>query len=301
MKTIVSLLFILFFVVSVYAADSNTIEPVIELNTLAAIDANETPDVNTPKLKPNPRCIIKTNKGDIIIKLFADEAPKTVENFLGLAEGTKEFIDPYTKEKVKRPFYDNLIFHRVVKGFMIQGGCPTKDGYGSPGYRFEDEINAEMLGLDKIKAVSSQGQQWMSIRSEQDFIDNIIKPLLLKLQITTQEQLKEREDELNQIIASMSLKDAYENLGYKYSATLKSHEPKRGCIAMANSGPNSNGSQFFINLVDTPHLTGKHTVFGTVIKGMDVVDAIGEVKVSPGNNIPIEPVVILSIRKLKEE
>lgn len=177
---------------------------------------------STDSLKEdNPVATIRTSMGDIVIELFAQEAPKTVANFIGLAEGTKEFVDPVSKEKVKRPFYDNLIFHRVIKGFMIQGGCPLGTGRGGPGYVFEDEINF--------------------------------------------------------------------------------HLPKRGVLAMANRGPDTNGSQFFINLVDTPWLAGKHTVFGRVIKGMDIVDKIGQVPVDPRTHRPVEPVKIISIRTFKTQ
>ena len=96
----------------------------------------------------------------------------------------------------------------------------------------------------------------------------------------------------------MTLKECYENQGYRYSTTLKSRPPTRGVLAMANSGPNTNGSQFFINLVDTPWLTGKHTVFGKVIKGMDVVDEIGGVEVGERAK-PLKDVKILSIRLSK--
>ena len=159
--------------------------------------------------------LIKTNHGDIHVELFSDEAPKTVENFVELAEGRREFTDPKTGQKVQRPFYDGLIFHRVIADFMLQGGCPQGTGTGGPGYQFEDEFG--------------------------------------------------------------------------------SREPTRGVLAMANSGPNTNGSQFFINLVDTPWLMGKHTVFGKVTKGMDVVDKIGGVAVDGGSK-PIEDVKIISIR-----
>lgn len=172
-----------------------------------------------------PVCLIRTSMGDIHVELFADETPETVKNFIDLAEGKREFKDPGTGQMVKRPFYDNLIFHRVIKNFMIQGGCPLGTGTGGPGYRFEDEIN---------------------------------------------------------------------------SGERPSHHPLRGVIAMANSGPNTNGSQFFINLVDTPWLAGKHTVFGRVVEGMAVVDKIGSVAVGNGSR-PKKDVVILSIRKLETD
>ncbi|MBW2252365.1 MAG: peptidylprolyl isomerase [Deltaproteobacteria bacterium] len=91
--------------------------------------------------------------GNIEVKLFQNDAPKTVANFVGLAEGTKEFTDEKTGKKAKKPFYDGLIFHRVIKGFMLQAGCPQGNGRGGPGYSFADEINAVALGLDKLKAI----------------------------------------------------------------------------------------------------------------------------------------------------
>jgi cyclophilin family peptidyl-prolyl cis-trans isomerase len=251
--------------------------------------------------KQDPICLIKTSKGDIYARLFADEAPLTVQIFLGLAEGTREFTDSSTQQKVKRPFYDNLTFHRVIKNFMIQGGCPLKTGMGGPGFRFGDEINADALGLDKIKVIDANSvpHPWLLVRSQADFNRIVMEPLKKAMGITTTEQLKARMDEFNRRIDALTLKDAYVNLGYRYNPALKSHAPTRGVLAMANSGPNTNGSQFFITLVDTPWLTGKHTVFGAVVRGMDVVDAIGNVPVGAGDK-PLEPVVILSIRSVTE-
>ena len=250
----------------------------------------------------DPNVLIKTSKGDIVAKLFASEAPKTVANFIGLAEGLTEFEDPKTQEKVKRPYYDGLIFHRVIKNFMLQGGCPLGQGNGGPGFQFPDEINADALGLHTMKAMTPQGQphQWLGVRSQEDFNNTVLRPLFRAMGITSQEQLKTRQQEVNKRVMAMTIKDVYMNLGYKYDGKLKSRPPKRGVLAMANSGPNTNGSQFFINLVDTPWLTGKHTVFGEVIKGMDIVDAIGNVKVGAGSK-PVEPVKIVSIRLIKEE
>jgi peptidyl-prolyl cis-trans isomerase A (cyclophilin A) len=137
--------------------------------------------------------------GEIVIQLFDDKAPKTVANFVDLATGAKEWTNPKTREKVKRPLYNGTIFHRVIPGFMIQGGDPLGNGTGGPGYRFEDEFNPEL----------------------------------------------------------------------KHS--------KPGILSMANAGPNTNGSQFFITQKPTPWLDGKHSVFGEVVKGQNVVDAIANV------------------------
>jgi peptidyl-prolyl cis-trans isomerase A (cyclophilin A) len=142
---------------------------------------------------------LKTSMGDIVIQLFEDKAPKTVANFVDLATGAKEWTDPKTKEKVKRPLYNGTIFHRVIPGFMIQGGDPLGNGTGGPGYRFEDEFNPDLKHS---------------------------KPYIL---------------------------------------------------SMANAGPTTNGSQFFITHKATPWLDGKHSVFGEVLKGQEVVDAIANV------------------------
>lgn len=154
-----------------------------------------------------------TNRGTFKIKLFADKTPKTVENFVGLATGTKEFTDPKTGQKTKRPYYDGLVFHRVIKDFMIQGGCPLGTGTGGPGYKFGDEFHPE----------------------------------------------------------------------------LKHNKP--GILSMANAGPGTNGSQFFITTVATPWLDNRHTVFGEVTEGYDVVDAIGKTKTGPMDR-PVEAVTI---------
>jgi peptidyl-prolyl cis-trans isomerase A (cyclophilin A) len=162
--------------------------------------------------------VLHTNLGDIRINLFDDHAPKTVANFTGLADGSKEWVDPATGDKVTRPFYDGLVFHRVIGGFMIQGGCPRGTGTGDPGYRFNDEFHPE-LQFDR--------------------------PYLL---------------------------------------------------AMANAGPNTNGSQFFITVGKTPHLNFKHTIFGEVADqaGRDVVDAIAATPTDRRDR-PIDAVVIESV------
>jgi cyclophilin family peptidyl-prolyl cis-trans isomerase len=147
---------------------------------------------------------IKTNLGDITIEFYENDAPKTVENFIKLAESN---------------FYDNVIFHRVIKGFMIQGGDPTGTGSGGPGYRFDDELNPE----------------------------------------------------------TESFKNGY----------------KRGVVAMANAGPNTNGSQFFIMHSDYP-LPNLYTIFGKVISGLEVVDKIAETRTGP-NDRPVEDIVILDV------
>jgi peptidyl-prolyl cis-trans isomerase A (cyclophilin A) len=160
---------------------------------------------------------LQTSKGDIRIHLFPNHAPKTVENFVGLADGSKEWKDPETgKTATGRSLYAGTIFHRVIPGFMIQGGDPLGSGRGGPGYQFKDEFHPE-LSFDR--------------------------PYLL---------------------------------------------------AMANAGPGTNGSQFFITVGQTPHLNRKHTIFGEVVSGQDIVEAIAGVPTARGDR-PHEDVVINSV------
>jgi len=154
-----------------------------------------------------------TALGEIVIKLYPDKAPLTVENFADLAKGDKMFLDPSTRQQVKRPFYNGLTFHRIIKNFMLQGGCPIGNGTGGPGYSFKDEFDSSLV-FDRP-----------------------------------------------------------------------------GLLAMANSGPGTNGSQFFITTVPTPWLNNKHTIFGEVIEGMNVVKKIEAVKTGPGDR-PLEAVVL---------
>lgn len=166
-----------------------------------------TPVTNTNKTPKNMKtATIETNKGKIVIEFFSADAPKTTANFVALAE---------------KGFYDNLIFHRVINGFMIQGGDPKGDGTGGPGYMFEDELNPNTPSY---------------------------------------------------------------KLGYR-----------KGVVAMANAGPNTNGSQFFIMLEDNP-LPHNYTIFGRVISGQDVVDAIGNVKTAGApTDKPLVPIVMKKV------
>jgi peptidyl-prolyl cis-trans isomerase A (cyclophilin A) len=160
---------------------------------------------------------LHTNKGDIEVELYDDRAPRTVDNFVGLATGGKTWEDPETGEEIEdEPLYDDVAFHRVIEDFMIQGGDPTETGRGGPGYEFDDEFHDDL-----------------------------------------------RHDE-------------------------------EGVLSMANSGPDTNGSQFFITLAPQPHLDGRHAVFGKVTDGMDVVHEIGDVNTN-ANDQPKEDVVLESV------
>ncbi|MGI8333541.1 peptidylprolyl isomerase [Actinomadura scrupuli] len=161
---------------------------------------------------------LNTTLGPIVIRLFPEQAPQTVANFTGLAEGTRTWTDPESGQKSNNPLYNGTIFHRVIDGFMIQGGDPLGNGTGGPGYKFADEFHP-------------------SLRFDRPYL-----------------------------------------------------------LAMANSGPSTNGSQFFITVGPTPHLTNRHTIFGEVVQGSEVVDAIAksptDARDRPQTDIAIESVTI---------
>lgn len=164
------------------------------------------------------KATIHTNKGDVVVELFGNHAPETVANFVGLADGSKDYSQPNAKGETSGPFYDGSIFHRVISGFMAQGGDPTGTGRGGPGYQFKDEFHPEL---------------------------QFSEPYLL---------------------------------------------------AMANAGPGTNGSQFFITLGATPHLNNRHTIFGKVADAdsQKVVDAIGATSTGAMDR-PVEDIVIESV------
>jgi peptidyl-prolyl cis-trans isomerase A (cyclophilin A) len=149
---------------------------------------------------PGTYAVLDTSEGTIVCRLFDKEAPKTVANFVELAEGKRDWTHPTSRQKTKDPLYNGTVFHRVIPDFMIQGGDPMGTGFGGPGYQFEDETKGSPHRFDKA-----------------------------------------------------------------------------GKLAMANAGPNTNGSQFFITVANTEWLTGKHTIFGEVVEGHDVVEKISKV------------------------
>jgi peptidyl-prolyl cis-trans isomerase A (cyclophilin A) len=161
--------------------------------------------------------LFNTSEGQIVTRLFEKEAPKTVANFIELAEGSREWTHPVSNTKSKDKLYDGSIFHRVIPDFMIQGGDPAGTGFGGPGYRFEDETKGSP---------------------------------------------------------------------HKFNVP--------GKLAMANAGPNTNGSQFFITVAATDWLTGKHTIFGEVIEGQNIVEKISRVARNSQDK-PNTPVVIESL------
>ena len=164
-----------------------------------------------------------TSEGRFTARLFDTETPNTVANFAGLADGSKEWTDPRSGRKVKQPYFNGTIFHRVIDGFMIQGGDPLGQGTGGPGFTFADEFHPKL------------------------------------------------------------------------------RHSKAGILSMANRGPNTNGGQFFITLAATPWLDDKHSVFGEITEGMDVVRKIGSTATSKPGDRPVKPITIESVKIEKSE
>ena len=241
-----------------------------------------------------------TSKGTMIIKFFENDAPETVANFVGLAEGTKEWTDPASGKKVKKPFYNGLTFHRVIKDFMIQGGCPLGDGTSGPGYTFKDETyKGEETITGEVKDEATAIEVWKQI----------IMPYMQKYNgEPPDESIKKLVDD---VLAKQSGDPIMANtIEYYQKATGMTTPLKKqvlirpvtyGTICMANSGPNTNGSQFFIvTLKDgCPWLDGKHTVFGEVIQGMEVAHSIESVE-KDSNDKPTTPVVIKQVKIIRK-
>jgi cyclophilin family peptidyl-prolyl cis-trans isomerase len=247
----------------------------------------------------NPMVVIETTRGSMLFELFPKEAPETVANFLGLADGSKAWVDPLTGTEEQRPFYDGLTFHRVVNGALIQGGSPTADGHGYPGYFLPDEINAATLGLDRMTVLDQSGEPnpVLGIRSQEDFQEGVLKPLYDSLGIRSTAQLEQRVSEVDQKLRALTVQQLFELRGYHYRGDLISRAPVRGVIAMASTKPDQNGSQFFITLADADWLLGRHTVFGKIRAGTEVLDAIGRARVD-GAGRPQPEITILSIKTL---
>jgi len=225
----------------------------------------------------NPVAVVETSLGTITVELYRHAAPKTVENFVSLARGEKEFTDTDGKP-VKRPYYDGLVFHRVIPNFMIQGGDIKGNGTGGPGYQFADEINAKALGLDKMKVSSSP-------MAMQEVGQVARTEVFKKLNIKSQQDLTAKQKEAEAMFKTeqdkwkdKSMEELFTARGITYTPGLESESNTKGSLSMANAGPNTNGSQFFISVADNIYLDGKHTVFGRVIGGLDVAETITKVE-----------------------
>ncbi|NQV19676.1 MAG: peptidylprolyl isomerase [Armatimonadetes bacterium] len=227
--------------------------------------------------------VIQTNYGEIELELFPEIAPKTVKNFVGLATGSKEWIGPKTGDKENKPFYDGLIFHRVIKDFMIQGGCPLGTGSGGPGYSFEDEFPGEdFLVTGDIHTEEEAYAVYTQILAPYMQTNKEPNPEILAI-------IQECGQAQSVVpIMSHTVEFFKEKTGIETEVHLKKLKATvdYGTICMANSGPNTNGSQFFIvtKKEGCSWLNGKHTVFGKVVNGMNVVHKIENLSADKKSN-----------------
>lgn len=247
----------------------------------------------------HPLLQLSTSRGDIYIELLPDEAPNNVRRFMALAAGEVEILDPATNTSFRPRYFDGMRFHRVLPNFVIQAGSPAYHPLGSPGLALNDEINANALGLDRMPILGDNGElnPMLNITSKADFDESILKPLYAGLGIFTLGELRARQNDVMQALQQLTVKRVYENQGYRYRTGNPSRAITRGVIALANQGPDSNGPEFFISLTESRELTGKYTVIGQVVEGMEVVDAIGRVAIDP-TQFSRQSTVIYSINNL---
>lgn len=231
----------------------------------------------------NPLVVVSTSQGEIYLELFPAEAPNNVANFLALAEGEKAFSNPDTGEAVEARYYNGMRFHRVVPGMLIQAGSPAFNPLGLQLSLLNDEINADALGLDRIPAINPDGSfaERLNIESKADFHDDILTPLYARRNLVSIDAVLARQHQIFAELRQMSVKAVLENLGYRFNASLPGRPIGRGVVALANSGPNTNGAEFFISLDDAPSLSGRHTVIGKVVEGLAVMDRIGSTAIEP--------------------
>lgn len=231
----------------------------------------------------NPLLLIATSSGDIYLEMLRQEAPINVQRFMDLAAGELEILDAATNSRVLSRYYDGMRFHRVLPGFIIQAGSPVYHAFGAPETTLADEINADALGLNLMKVMNPDGSfnAMLNINNKADFDNEILRPLYRRMSIDSIAELTARQDEVLQALQNLTLKAAYENQGFNYRSTALTRPISRGVVALANQGPNTNGPEFFISLSEAPWLTGKYTVIGKVVEGMEVVDAIGVVAIDP--------------------
>ncbi|MBL4581876.1 MAG: peptidylprolyl isomerase [Gammaproteobacteria bacterium] len=246
----------------------------------------------------NPLMRISTSQGEIYLELFPTEAPRNVEKFIALAEGEIEFTNQDTGEAIQARYYNGMRFHRVVPGFIIQAGSPAYNPLGLQVNLLNDEINADALGLDQISALNADGSfaDVLNIESKSGFHQEILTPLYAQKNITDVEVALNRQYQVLEMLQNLSVKSVYENQGYRYNDSLKSRPIERGTVALANSGPDSNGPEFFISLASAERLSGKYTVIGKVVEGQEVIDSIGNTAIDPDQYSSLST-LIYSVRK----
>ncbi|GJM12570.1 MAG: hypothetical protein DHS20C12_09730 [Pseudohongiella sp.] len=246
----------------------------------------------------NPLVLISTSRGEIYLELFPLEAPRNVENFIELAEGEKDFINPNTGEPTQSRYYNGMRFHRVIPGFLIQAGSPAYNPLGLQVPLLDDEINADALGLDQIPVLNPDGSfaEILNIESRADFHKEILIPFYERRNIDDVDTALSRQYQSLEALQALSVKSAYENQGYRYNSDRASRPIERGTVALANSGPDSNGPEFFISLSDDERLNGKHTVIGRVVEGLEVMDRIGSTAIDP-DQFSSQSTLIYSVRR----
>jgi cyclophilin family peptidyl-prolyl cis-trans isomerase len=247
----------------------------------------------------NPLMELSTSRGNLYIELFPEEAPNNVRHFMALAAGEIAILDPATNTEFRPRYYDGMRFHRVLPNFIIQAGSPVYHPLGAPDSPLADEINADALGLNRIPVMNADGSfnSMLNITSKSDFDTQILKPLYATMGITALGDLRSRQNEVLEALQGMTVKTAYENQGYRYQTRTPSHPVTRGVVALANQGPDSNGAEFFISLSNANWLSGRYTVIGQVIEGMEIADAIGQVAIDP-SQFSRQSTVIYSINNL---
>ena len=231
----------------------------------------------------NHLMLLSTSLGDIYIELFKVEAPNNVENFLALAHGEIEFTEKDSGNTFYPRYFDGMQFHRVIPNMLVQAGSPHYHPLGMPRRILADEINADVLGLDEQPVLNEFGEfnSLLNISDRSNFRDELLEPILKHLRIRSDSELTDRQYEIYDFMANLTIKQAYQLGGYTYNSDLTTRPITRSIVALANSGPNSNGPEFFIATSDLPSLNGKHTVIGKVIEGMDTVDAISRIEIDP--------------------
>lgn len=250
----------------------------------------------------NPLLLMRTSRGDIYLELFPQSAPRNVANFIALAEARVPLFDIATTTTVTPHYYDGLTFHRILRNYLVQAGAPRAPNAPVPEYLVEDEINARQFGLHEQNVLDPFGKPhpWLNLTDNADFQREILVPLYRVMGISSPEAVTARQFEIHDALQSMSLRQAYENQGYRYNDRLVSRDALRGSVAMTGTGPNTNAAEFFITLVDAPWLAGKVTIIGRVVEGMEIVDRIDQAAVLRGDTTAATPTTATMIFDLRQ-
>ena len=246
----------------------------------------------------NPLLRLTSSRGSMFIELFPNEAPENVERFLALAAGEVEFFDALSNRNYAPRYFDGMRFHRVVPGFVIQGGSPNYHPLGMPDELLDDEINANALGLDRLPVLAEDGSvnPILNVQTQKDFGERVLTPLYDELNIDSLDEVDSRQSDITTALQSLTVMRLYEYEGFDYQNQFPTRGISRGTVALANDGPNRNGPEFFIALTDSEWLNGRYTVIGRVVEGMEVADDIGTTAIDPTEFNPSSP-YIYSLRR----